>query len=456
MRRLLLISLFLPAVPGMAQVRGNAVSVVPSISLGSAGITPLLSAPPIGNIALPLMSLPSPSALGAIAPALSVPQPIPSAPEKPSSPVAAAPISGENQKNTSNARFDGAVEALRGTLPFVDRVGPDVSAEITLLRKADNELSQETKRLEAAGRRLPPEEVKAVRDYESISYINTESDDAESAGNVSHFYAQKVEGLLGSVKVELRARLAAALYARLRLELPAGMDDKTGYRIVRRMMAHRGVEELSARQLARLLEVNALEDQQRALHEKREAVSRPARQLGYTLTSLKRRADTLQRAKTDDWYRTAFNITPEDAERELPGLPAQIEQAQSEYALEQAKTAPELEEIEARLQALEVAERALFAGLQPGLFDDYNSMRGALLMPDKVGSCCGKGCWDCPLSAGALRNNNEEFFEGLVPVKVARPPLFKLTVVSTKGPAPDLVLYRVQATLRAILPYLGD
>ena len=145
MFRVLLALLLIP-VPSFAQVRGNAVSVVPNISLGIA--SPLLSAPSISNTSLPLsVSLPSPSALNGVSPApsvaplisaavpvaaqavpaaLNVLQSAPSAAANPSSPNAAASVPAEKQKTESNALFDGALKVLIAgseAVPFIKTGG---------------------------------------------------------------------------------------------------------------------------------------------------------------------------------------------------------------------------------------------------------------------------------------------------------------------------------------------
>ncbi len=142
MIRLLLAFLLVPA-PSFAQVRGNAVSVVPRISLGNSGVSSL-TAPSISDASLPLnVSLPTPSALSAVAPApavvpvLSAAVPaaaqavpaalsalkaaVPATPEKPSAPVAA-----EDRKSASNAMFDGALKVLIAgseAVPFIKTGG---------------------------------------------------------------------------------------------------------------------------------------------------------------------------------------------------------------------------------------------------------------------------------------------------------------------------------------------
>ncbi len=133
-----LIALLLFPVPSYAQVRGNAVSVVPSLSLGSAA--PLLSAP-TSNTSLPLsVSLPSPSALITVAPAPTVAplvsaavpaaaQSLPTAlaaAAKPIASVALAPLPAEQQKTESNALFDGALKVLIAgseAVPFIKTGG---------------------------------------------------------------------------------------------------------------------------------------------------------------------------------------------------------------------------------------------------------------------------------------------------------------------------------------------
>ncbi|MBI2387961.1 MAG: glycogen synthase [Elusimicrobia bacterium] len=146
----LLVALLLVPVPSFAQVRGNAVSVVPRIHLGNTGASSL-SAPSIGDVPSPLnASLPSPSALSAVTPAPSVvpavsaavaiaAQPVPAAltalktavpatPDKPSAPAAAAPapVSAEHQKGASDAMFDGALKVLIAgseAVPFIKTGG---------------------------------------------------------------------------------------------------------------------------------------------------------------------------------------------------------------------------------------------------------------------------------------------------------------------------------------------
>ncbi|MDD5305397.1 MAG: hypothetical protein PHS14_20045, partial [Elusimicrobia bacterium] len=107
MLRVLAILLFPTA--SHAQIR-----VIPELSLGAA--SPLPSAPSLGNISLPLMSLPSPSALSVLAPAPSaVPRPAAAVPAALAAVRTPAPSSAEKpveeQKNASNAMFDGTLSA---------------------------------------------------------------------------------------------------------------------------------------------------------------------------------------------------------------------------------------------------------------------------------------------------------------------------------------------------------
>ena len=141
-----LIAILLMPVPSYAQVRGNAVSVIPDVSLGFN--SPLMPAPSISHMSLPLtLSFPSPSALTSVAPAptavplipaavpiavqavpaaLTALQAAPSAAAKPSSPVAAASVPAERQKDESNALFDGALKVLIAgseAVPFIKTGG---------------------------------------------------------------------------------------------------------------------------------------------------------------------------------------------------------------------------------------------------------------------------------------------------------------------------------------------
>ncbi|MDD5302169.1 MAG: glycogen/starch synthase [Elusimicrobia bacterium] len=145
MIRVLIALLLIPA-PSFAQVRGN-ISAIPEASFGAVGM-PL--APSISNASLPLsVSLPSPSALGVLAPApsvvprasaavpvavqpvkavpaaLAVLQAVPSAPDKPAV-AGAASAPAEQQKNASNAMFDGALKILIAgseAVPFIKTGG---------------------------------------------------------------------------------------------------------------------------------------------------------------------------------------------------------------------------------------------------------------------------------------------------------------------------------------------
>ncbi|MDP3541150.1 MAG: glycogen/starch synthase [Elusimicrobiota bacterium] len=136
-----LIALLLIPTPSFAQVRVNAVPAMPRISLGNGGLSSPLG-PSLNNVALPLsVSLPSPSALGAVAPAPSVAvqpvkavQAVPAAltalktavPATPDKPAAPAPVSAENRKSASNAMFDGALKILIAgseAVPFIKTGG---------------------------------------------------------------------------------------------------------------------------------------------------------------------------------------------------------------------------------------------------------------------------------------------------------------------------------------------
>lgn len=151
MLRVLLAFLLIP-LPSFAQVRGNSVSVVPSISLGNIG-APSLTAPSIGSASLPLTtSMPSPAGLTVLTPAPSIVSPVPAAaaplavqaaavkaipsalsilhaaPSTPDKPAVKAETSSpaEEQKNASGAMFDGALNILMAgseAVPFIKTGG---------------------------------------------------------------------------------------------------------------------------------------------------------------------------------------------------------------------------------------------------------------------------------------------------------------------------------------------
>lgn len=148
-----LIALLLIPTPSFAQIRVSAVPSVPHLSLGNAGPSSL-PGPSLGNNPLSLSApLTAPSALAVFTPApsavpaISAAVPIavqavkavpaaltpqksaaPAAAAKPaaSAPAAQTPVSAEQQKNSSNAMFDGALKVLIAgseAVPFIKTGG---------------------------------------------------------------------------------------------------------------------------------------------------------------------------------------------------------------------------------------------------------------------------------------------------------------------------------------------
>jgi hypothetical protein len=309
--------------------------------------------------------------------------------------------------------------------------------QIARLDDAKFRLGAESKRLDSP-KALSAAQAKAVARYEGI--------DGFYPDRGADVYQARVGGLASYVDIELRRRKAALLYQGLRAGIPAsaGLDESMGTRLIQRVLSRDAEARPSASELLALFEIQKLEATRRDLEDEKEKASSGSESLDDELRDLKRELDKLERAKTEEGYRKVYGLTAESHAQLSPTLLKRIAAVEAVLANRRAAAAPRLAALKERLDKIEEGQATLFKE-SGSSFKDLSGMRYAASVPDKVGGCCGKGCWNCPLSPELRSRRHQEAAGDREPAP---------RVFSQSNPAPDLPLYRIKAELKSLLPYL--